>query len=138
MRITMLLAAAAALTVLPTMPAAAQPAGRAIVSLYHAAPGQQVALLRWLAGQERVAAAAGVPASQLYVHTDGDSWDYMLVQPVTTPAQDAAMEAAGKKLGIEAGPHAALDFRKNIMSHTDTFVMGPMSATAYLAFVGEK
>lgn len=138
MRIKMLLAAAAALSCAFAAPALGQAPGRAIVSLYHAAPGQQVALLKWLAGQERVAAAAGVPASQLYVHTDGDSWDYMIVGPVTTEAQDAAIEAAGRKMGIEAGPRASIDFRKNIASHTDTFVRGPMSATDYLAMIGEK
>ena len=138
MRTKMFTAAAAALACALATPATAQSAGRAIVSLYHAAPGQQVALLKWMAGQERVAAAAGVPASQLYVHTDGDSWDYMLMAPVTTPAQDDALEAAGRKLGIEAGPRASIDFRKNIMTHTDTFVRGPMSAADYLTMIGEK
>ena len=80
-----------------------------------------------------------VPASQLYVHTDGDSWDYMLMAPVTTPAQDDALEAAGRgSFGIEAGPRASIDFRKNIMTHTDTFVRGPMSAADYLTTIGEK
>ena len=58
--------------------------------------------------------------------------------PVTTPAQDDALEAAGRKLGIEAGPRASIDFRKNIMTHTDTFVRGPMSAADYLTMIGEK
>jgi hypothetical protein len=138
MRIKTILAAAAALSCVLVAPASAQAPGRAIVSLYHAAPGQQVALLKWLAGQDRVSSAAGVPASQLYVHTDGDSWDYMIVSPVTTEAQDAAMEAAGKKLAIESGPRAAIDFRKNILSHTDTFVRGPMSANDYLTMIGER
>jgi hypothetical protein len=34
---------------------AGPPPPRAIVSLYHAAPGQQEALLRWFAGQDRAA-----------------------------------------------------------------------------------
>lgn len=114
---------------------AAQP--RAIVSLYHAAPGHQVELLKWFAQQDRIAQAAGMPAMQLYVHTDGDSWDYMGINPVTTEAQDAAFEAAAKKLGLPGGPGVGLDLRKHISSHTDTYTMGPTTAAQYLAMVGQ-
>ena len=113
-------------------PASAQEAGRAIVSLYHAAPGQQEALLRWIADQDRAAAAAGVGAAQIYVHTDGDSWDYMLISPVTTDAQDAAIDAAAKKMGISYGMRRSLEFRKYISSHTDTFTRGPSTAAQIL------
>lgn len=118
--------------------AIAQQASRAIISTYHAAPGEQVALLKWLAQQDRAATAAGVSASQLYVHTDGADWDYLVIQPVTTPEQDAAVEAAGKKMGIDTGPRSGLEFRKHIQSHTDTFVRGPTTAAGYLSWVGEK
>jgi hypothetical protein len=115
----------------------AQP-GRAIVSLYHAAPGQQEALLRWLADQDRAAAAAGIAPSQVYVHTDGDSWDYMVINPVTTDAQDSAMEAAAKKMGISYGMRASLEFRKYIATHTDTFARGPTTAAQILANLPAK
>ncbi len=132
------LAAAAAATgcVLTSSMAIAQPAaqpGRAIVSLYHAAPGQQEALLHWLADQDRAAATAGVAPSQLYVHTDGDSWDYMIINPVTTDAQDAAIEAAAKKMGIASGMRASLEFRKYIATHTDTYTRGPTTAAQVIA-----
>ena len=119
-------------------PAVAQQSVRAIVSTWQAAPGHQVALMKWLADQDRVAAAAGVPKAQVYVHTDGAEWDYVVIQPLTTPAQDAALEAAGKQLGIDAGPRSALEFRKHIASHTDTLTRGPTTAADYLASVGEK
>ena len=138
MRIKMLIAATAALTCLCSAPASAQDAGRAIISIYHAAPGHQIELLKWLANQDRAAQAAGVQGAQLYVHTDGDSWDYLMVAPVTTPQQDAAIEAAGKRLGIEAGIRASIDLRKHIASHTDTFVRGPMSPAQVLSSLGEK
>ena len=112
---------------------ASGPAPRAIVSLYHAAPGQQEALLRWFAGQDRAARAAGVAPMQLYIHTDGDSWDYMGINPVTTPAQDDAIEAAASKLGVSGGPQASMELRKYIASHTDTFTIGPITADAALA-----
>ena len=110
---------------------------RAIVSLYHAAPGHQVELLKWIAQQDRVAQAAGVAPMQLYVHTDGDSWDYMGINPVTTDAQDAAMDAAAKKMGLPSGPGVALNLRQHISSHTDTFTIGPVSAAQALAAYGQ-
>jgi len=116
--------------------AQASPMPRAMVSLYHAAPGQQEALLRWFAQQDRVAQAAGIPTMQLYIHTDGDSWDYMGINPVTTPAQDDALDAAAKKLGVQSGPRVSLELRKYIVSHTDTATMGPISAEQALARLG--
>jgi hypothetical protein len=110
---------------------------KARVALYRAVPGQQVALLRWLAQQDRISQAAGVPAGQLYAHTDGDSWDYLAIDPVTTPAQDAALDAAAKKMGLPTGPGQALEFRKYIAMHTDTFVIGPVTPAQYLAMAGQ-
>ena len=105
---------------------------RAIVSIYHAAPGHQEMLLQWLAQQERVGASVGLPASQIYAHTDGDSWDYLMIAPVTTEAQDQAFDAAAAKMGFASGPKAGLELRKHIQSHTDTFVVGPMTASQML------
>ncbi len=116
----------------------AQEGPTAIVSIYHAAPGQQVALLKWFARQDQVAAAAGTPAAQLYVHQDGADWDYVLIQPQTTDAQDAAYDAAAKKLGVDVGPRSGMEFRKHITSHSDTVARGPTTAAAYLALVGER
>jgi len=116
--------------------AAAPAEPRAIVSLYHAAPGQQEALLRWLAEQDRVARSAGVAPMQLYVHTDGDSWDFMGINPVTTDAQDQALDAAAKKMGVMSGPRVSLELRKHITSHTDTFTIGPITADQALARLG--
>lgn len=92
--------------------------------------------MRWLADQDRVSAAAGVAPSQVYVHTDGASWDFMIINPVTTDAQDQAIDAAAKKMGVAYGPRASLEFRKYILEHTDTFTRGPMTAAAYLASLG--
>ena len=116
--------------------AAAPSEPRAIVSLYHAAPGQQEALLRWLAEQDRVARSAGVAPMQLYVHTDGDSWDFMGINPVTTDAQGQALDAAAKKMGVMSGPRVSLELRKHITSHTDTFTIGPITADQALARLG--
>ena len=110
---------------------------RARVALYRAAPGQQVALLKWFVSQNRAAQAAGVPVGQLYVHTDGDSWDYLAIDPVTTDAQDKAIDAAAKKMGLPVGPAASLEFRKYIATHTDTYAIGPVTPQQYLALAGQ-
>jgi len=133
-----ILASAAAATCLWSSVGIAQEAPTAIVSIYHAAPGQQVALLKWLARQDRVGAAAGTPAAQLYVHQDGAEWDYVLIQPQTTKAQDDAYEAAAKRLGVDVGPRSGIEFRKHITSHSDTVARGPTTAAAYLSLVGER
>jgi hypothetical protein len=110
---------------------------RAVVTLYHAAPGQQVALIHWLADQDRIAVAAGIAGStQLYVHTDGDSWDFMTIRPTTTPAQDDAVDAAARKMGLPSGPRVGLELRKYLASHTDTYTIGPITPAQYLTAVG--
>ena len=116
----------------------AQEAPTATVSIYHAAPGQQLALLKWLARQDQIATAAGIAPAQLYVHQDGADWDYVLIQPQTTAAQDSAYEAAAKRLGIDVGPRSGIEFRKHITSHSDTNARGPTTASAYLSVLGEK
>ena len=131
-------AAAAVFACALATPALAQDAPQHIVSLYRAAPGQQVALLKWLATQDRVSAAAGLPASQIYVHTSGDSWDYLVINPVTTKAQDDAVDAAAKKMGVASGPRASIEFRTMIASHTDTTSDGPLTAAQILAKLGER
>ena len=105
---------------------------RAVVSIYHAAPGHQEMLLQWIAQQDRISASVGLPPNQVYAHTDGDSWDYLMIAPVTTEAQDKALDAAAAKMGLPSGPKVGLELRKHIQSHTDTFVVGPMTAAQML------
>ena len=77
---------------------------------------------------------AGLPPRQLYVHSDGASWDFMLIQPAETPPDKAAaLDAAWEKLGLPTGADFFLSFRQYIASHEDTFVLGPTTAADYLA-----
>lgn len=110
---------------------------KARVALYRAAPGQQAALLKYLAAGDKVSQSVGIAPSKLYAHTDGDSWDYLVIDPVNTPAQDAAYDAAAKKAGVPIGPANGLEIRKYLSSHTDTFVIGPVTAAQYLALAGQ-
>jgi hypothetical protein len=142
MKQLMKLAAAAALGALASGTIVYAQAGsteppRARIALYRAAPGQHVALLRWLAQQDQAAQAAGVAPSKLYAHTDGDSWDYLAIDPVTTPAQDKAVDAQLKKMGRATGAGQGLELRKYIAMHTDTFTIGPVTAAQYLVIAGQ-
>jgi hypothetical protein len=142
MKELMKLAAAAALgaiasgTVVYAQAGSSKPP-RVRVALYRAAPGQHVALLKYFAAQERAAQAAGVPIGQFYAHTDGDSWDFLAIDPVTTDAQDDAVDAQAKKMGLPTGAAASLEFRKYIAVHTDTFAIGPTTPAQYLAMAGQ-
>src|SRR5262245_28456002 len=77
------IAAVAALTIAVAASRAQAPAakgsemGHVVVTIYRAAPGKQADLLRWLAAQDAAAREAGIAPTQLYAHSDGDSWDYV-------------------------------------------------------------
>lgn len=113
---------------------AAEPVPRMLVEIYHVAPGQHTAFLEAIAKYDEANRIAGLPPRQLYVHDDGASWDFMLIQPAETPAgKAAALKAAWEKLGLPTGADFFLSFRQFIASHEDTFVNGPTTAADFLA-----
>jgi hypothetical protein len=123
-----------ALVFLSVQAFAAEPVPRMLVEIYHIAPGQHTAFLEAIAKYDEANRIAGLPPRQLYVHDDGASWDFMLIQPAETPADKAAaLKAAWEKLGLPTGADFFLSFRQYIASHEDTFVNGPTTAADYLA-----
>jgi len=107
---------------------------RMLVEIYHIAPGQHTAFLEAIAKYDEANKMAGLPPRQLYVHSDGASWDFMLIQPAETPPdKTAALKAAWEKLGLPTGADFFLSFRQYIASHEDTFVNGPTTAADFLA-----
>lgn len=131
-RLALSLTAPLALAVAAWMPSAAfgQEPDRAIVSIYHIAPGKQLDFLRWQAARDAAATEAGLPATQWYAHMDGDSWDFVSIGPVTDDAQDDKVESILKGKKLTTGYKASLEFRTMIASHTDTFARGPTTAAA--------
>lgn len=110
-------------------PAFAQDKPRtAMVAIYHAAPGKQLELLKWMAAREAVNREAGVAPTQWYAHLDGDSWDYIAIAPDLDDATSDKVDALVHKRGLTAGPKGGLEFRTMISSHTDTYAAGPYSA----------
>lgn len=107
---------------------------RMLVEIYRIAPGQHTAFLQAIARYDEANKMAGLPPRQLYVHSDGASWDFMLLQPAETPDDKApALKAAWEKLGLPTGADFFLSFRQYLASHEDTFVNGPTTAADYLA-----
>lgn len=127
--------AVAALVLLATLPSIslAQSADgkppMALVAIYHVAPGKHVEFLKWMAAREAIDKEVGIPATQWYAHMDGDSWDYVGVGPKVSDEDSKKAEAAAKKKGLTVGMKAGIEFRALVSSHTDTFAVGPTTAT---------
>ena len=122
------------LAIMFAMTASAAEVPRMLVEVYWIAPGQHTAFLEAIAKYDEANRMAGLPPRQLYVHSDGAAWDFMLIQPAETPAdKSAALKAAWEKLGLPTGADFFLSFRQYLNSHEDTFVSGPTTAADYLA-----
>jgi hypothetical protein len=112
--------------------------GRARISIYHVAPGRHLDFLKWLGAREEAAKEAGIPAAQLYAHVDGDSWDYLMIWPVTTPEQDRKLDDVAARRGLKTGFAASLEFRQLLASHSDTFAAGPLTAAELVAAAAKQ
>ena len=100
-----------------------------VVEIYRIAPGKHEEFLRQIALYDRANAEAGLPPRQLFVHQDGASWDFVLLQPAHhTEEENAKLDAAFKKLGIPQGAKFFVNFRQFIAEHTDTFVEATTAA----------
>ena len=120
-------ASKAAATATPEVP-------RKLVEIYRIAPGQHTAFLEFIARCDEANRRAGLPPRELYVHSDGAGWDFLIIQPASTPDDKrAALDAAWDALGLPSGANFFLQFRQFIAEHDDTFVRGPTTAADYLA-----
>jgi len=131
---------------LPAVPAAAQDAPKpaatqeawpeAWFEIFKLAPGKQEEFIRRIDQADQVAAAGGQPPIQLFFHENGADFDVIIFKPVTgfkpTPAQEAAMTAKRKELGMPSGPAYFVNIRELIAEHTDSKTYGPLSAATWL------
>ena len=126
-------AALLVLAICLSLPALAQdPAPKAVISIYHVAPGKQLDFLKWMAAREALDKEAGVTATQWYVHLTGDSWDYVGISPDIDDATADKVDAMARERGLTAGPQASIEFRTMVASHTDTIAIGPRTAAELL------
>ena len=118
----------------PAAPAAPAPVGRKLVEIYRIAPGKHEEFLRAIARLDEANRRAGLPPRQLYVHSDGASWDFLLIQDAEYPeGKGEAVSKAYREMGLPSGPRFFIEFRSLLLEHTDTFANGPTTAGAYLA-----
>ncbi len=105
--------------------------------IFKLAPGKHAEFIRLLELHDRAAAAAGLPATQIFFHSHGADWDVLLLKPVdpegTTAEQDAIIEAKSRELGIPTGPDYFNYLRTLTSSHTDSKTIGPITAAQWLA-----
>ncbi|MDB5714928.1 MAG: hypothetical protein JWO15_2325 [Sphingomonadales bacterium] len=97
--------------------------------LFRLVPGKTEAFIRSVAIWDQVSAAGGQPKSQLYLHEDGEGWDVMLYKPPRpkpTTAQDAAMSAKIRELGLTTGPLYFIGLRELMADHAHLVMKGPM------------
>ena len=118
-------------------PSAEPPWPEASFEIFKLAPGKQEAFIRRIARSDEVRKAGGLPPTQIFVHEDGADWDVLVFKPhrteKPTPAQEAAMAAKRKELGLESGPAYFVAIRELIAEHTDTSAYGPITAAQWLA-----
>lgn len=107
---------------------------RTQIEIYRIAPGQHEAFVRFIALCDRANRDAGLQPRQLYVHQDGASWDFIILQPADiSPEQSKALDAAFKRLKIPQGGKFFLTIRQFIAEHTDTTASGPTTAAEWLS-----
>jgi len=101
--------------------AVAADAPEVVIEIYRIAPGKHEEFLRAIASFDQANAEAGLPPRQLFVHSGGASWDFILIQPAEhTDEQSKKLDAAFKKLGLPQGARFFVSFRQTILEHTDT------------------
>ncbi|MBN8886255.1 MAG: hypothetical protein J0I77_11075 [Rudaea sp.] len=104
-----------------------------MIEIYHIAPGKHVEFLKLIAQYDEANRQAGLPPRELYVHSDGGAWDFLLIQNETVdPAKQALVDAALKKLGAPTGAKFWVAIRQTIADHTDTVATGPTTAGDWL------
>lgn len=125
----------------PAEGAADAPWPEAWFEIFKLAPGKQEQFIHRLALSDEIAAAGGLPPTQLFFHQNGADFDVILFKPVTgvvpTPAQEAAMAKKRQQLGLSSGPAYFVEIREMVAEHSDSKTYGPVSAATWLARLGK-
>lgn len=110
------------------------PVQRKAIEMFRIAPGQHAAFLEAIAKFDEVNRRAGLPPRELYVHEAGAGWDFILIQPASTPDDKrAALDKAWDDLDLPSGADYFIEFRKFVADHEDMTVKGPTTAADYLS-----
>jgi hypothetical protein len=110
--------------------------GRYTIQIFHVVPGKAIDFLKFNADREEIRNEAGAPPKQWYRHSDGADWDYLSITPLGSPAEEAAsqerIDAVTRKHNEATGAAGGMALRALLLDHTDTYVVGPMTAAQLL------
>ena len=107
-----------------------------VFEMFRLAPGKTEAFIRSMAVWDKVNVAGGQPPTQLFLHAGGEGWDVLLYKPARpkpTPAQEAAMAAKIRELGLPTGALYFIDVREQVADHTHFEAVGPITAAQWVA-----
>jgi hypothetical protein len=120
----------------PDAPPAKANVSNPAFEFFRLAPGKTEDFIRSVAIWDQVNVAGGQPKTQVYLHEDGEGWDVMLYKaprPAPTPAQNAAMAAKIKELGLPSGPLYFVTLREKVADHAHFVATGPVYAENWVA-----
>lgn len=106
-----------------------------VFEMFRLVPGQTEAFIRSMVAWDKVSVAGGQPPTQLFLHAGGEGWDVLLYKPARpkpTPAQEAAMAAKAKELGLATGALYFLEIREQMADHTHFEATGPTTAEQWI------
>lgn len=126
--------------------AASAPAGKVemtapVFEMFRLVPGKAEAFIRSMADYDKVSIAGGQPPTQLFLHSGGEGWDVLLYKPARpkpTPAQETAMAAKIKELGLSTGATYFLEIREQMADHVHFEASGPTTAAEWLAILDRE
>lgn len=107
-----------------------------VFEMFRLVPGKAEAFIRSMADYDKVSIAGGQPPTQLFLHAGGEGWDVLLYKPSRpkpNPAQEAAMAAKIKELGLSSGSIYFLEIREQMADHVHFEASGPTTAAEWLA-----
>src|SRR3546814_733919 len=109
--------------------------------MFRLAPGKTEAFIRDMALWDKVSVAGGQPPTQLFLHAGGEGWDVLLYKPARpkpTPAQEAAMGAKIKELGLPTGALYFVGVREMMADHVHFEAAGPTTADQWVAGIDRQ
>jgi hypothetical protein len=131
-----ILAVALVMVAVAQAPVCSPTPGRYTIQIFHVVPGKAVDFLKFNAEREEIRNEAGAPPKQWYRHSDGADWDYLSITPLVSPADETALQeridAVTKKHHETTGAAGGMALRALLLDHTDTYVVGPMTAAQLL------
>ncbi len=136
------LALAFATNAVSQQPAMRHEPGRVMISIYKAAPGKHLDLVKWMAAREAAEKEAGAMPTHWFMHMEGADWDFVVVSHLGSAKEEAErgakIDELLKKKGISTGMAASLEFRQVIAAHTDTYATGPYTASELVKEMEKK